>query len=571
MNNNIDLERKKYIEDKTHKYGEVVSIIADKKKWKVYSSIITLIAMLLIAIMIACGNMLITFIFIFMSLILYIVEFFTIMSTNNKFYQAINFAIKEDIDENFVPNKYSSEEDPDVISSDLTLVRGYDQQYSLNMLFNFYFATEVEKVEYDRYIFNGKVIYLNMDWLWTEGKIEYRYSQRPSSTSKYDDKADYEAINILTKINTNKRLFIKTVRKNKNKECENGFDSIFYNDYENTLEYDRKNLEKFKEHLTGSFKKQHYFDEPYYEYLNLDEKLKNKILDIYNKYNIEFTVSIKCGVLRIETVYSKFQYERGYDIAYSLERTYTELLELFMEYEKEYGIKKGYQIMPEEYKGIKNLILDLDNTIILDTEEDSECYREALTNCGYDDDYFYAIFEAIDEYDKILDENNLYYNKEDMVNFINETLGQDYSVELIDEISKCIGKYWTKNILLSKETIEYLASKYNLYIFTNYFEDAQSERIKNIGYEKYFKGIFAADKYGSKPFKKSFENVLNKIEAKPEECLMIGDNKSRDILGASTVNMKAILVDYNGFRDVKDIKLDNYIAVSDINEIKDIL
>ena len=168
-------------------------------------------------------------------------------------------------------------------------------------------------------------------------------------------------------------MFIKTVRKNKNKECENGFDSIFYNDYENTLEYDRKNLEKFKEHLTGSFKKQHYFDEPYYEYLNLDEKLKNKILDIYNKYNIEFTVSIKCGVLRIETVYSKFQYERGYDIAYSLERTYTELLELFMEYEKEYGIKKGYQIMPEEYKGIKNLILDLDNTIKLDTEEDSEC------------------------------------------------------------------------------------------------------------------------------------------------------------------------------------------------------
>ena len=161
-------------------------------------------------------------------------------------------------------------------------------------------------------------------------------------------------------------------------------------------------------------------------------------------------------------------------------------------------------------------------------------------------------------------------------------LKADNSILIEDDSYEELWAEILKNISLNKATynitydnkelfIEYLASKYNLYIFTNYFEDAQSERIKNIGYEKYFKGIFAADKYGSKPFKKSFENVLNKIEAKPEECLMIGDNKSRDILGASTVNMKAILVDYNGFRDVKDIKLDNYIAVSDINEIKDIL
>lgn len=50
---------------------------------------------------------------------------------------------------------------------------------------------------------------------------------------------------------------------------------------------------------------------------------------------------------------------------------------------------------------IKNLIFDLDNTIIKDEEEDSIYYKEALKKCGYDETNYYKIFCSIDEYDAI--------------------------------------------------------------------------------------------------------------------------------------------------------------------------
>lgn len=217
---------------------------------------------------------------------------------------------------------------------------------------------------------------------------------------------------------------------------------------------------------------------------------------------------------------------------------------------------------------IKNLIFDLDNTIIKDDDKkDSQTYKEALKNCGYNEEKYYKIYVVIDEYDKSLTEQNMYYNEKDMLDFINKKLETQYEIKLIDELLKVAGKYWTKEILIQKEIIEKLALKYNLYVYTNYFTIAQEERLKNIGYLKYFKKVFGADKYGSKPFKKSLEKILNEINAKPNECIMIGDDKSRDILVANKVNMKSILFDFDGKRDKKICDVKDYIILKDFNNI----
>ena len=178
------------------------------------------------------------------------------------------------------------------------------------------------------------------------------------------------------------------------------------------------------------------------------------------------------------------------------------------------------------------------------------------------------IYNLIDEYEKIFSEEKNFFDKKELLDFINNSLNQNYPIELIDEISKVTGKYWIKEVYLKEDIIKELYKKYNLYVYTNYFEDAQSLRIKNIGYDKYFKKIFAADKFGCKPYKTSFNRVLKFLNTKPEECLMIGDSKDKDILAANNVGMKAILFDYDGTRDDKKLCLDNYIV---INEMKDIL
>ena len=96
------------------------------------------------------------------------------------------------------------------------------------------------------------------------------------------------------------------------------------------------------------------------------------------------------------------------------------LLEIFGELERT-NDKVRFNSVANNYHEVKNLIFDLDNTIIFDTEEDSEYYREALENAGFTDDYFYGIYQVIDYYDKAITEDNPYYNEKEMLDFINES------------------------------------------------------------------------------------------------------------------------------------------------------
>lgn len=223
------------------------------------------------------------------------------------------------------------------------------------------------------------------------------------------------------------------------------------------------------------------------------------------------------------------------------------------------------------YSKIKNLIFDLDNTIILNEEKDVELYKEALEKLGYDTKDYLKVFNCIDDYEKSITEEELYYSKENMIKYINFNLKKNYSIKLIDELSDIVAKKWINKVLLQEETVKYLYSKYNLYVYTNFFQEQQYKRIQNIGYDKYFKGVFGADIYGCKPHKKGLENVLKKINALPEECLMIGDSKLKEVRLANSVGMQAILLDFDGKRDDKNIYANNYIVVRNLKKLEEIL
>lgn len=220
---------------------------------------------------------------------------------------------------------------------------------------------------------------------------------------------------------------------------------------------------------------------------------------------------------------------------------------------------------------IKNIIFDLDNTIIEDKDDYILYYKEALKNCGYSEDDYLNIYNAIEDYFYSFTDDNRFYSRENAIEFLNKKLNTNYDIKLIDEINKVIGKHWTKYILLSENTLKYLSSKYSLYVFSNWFEDCQTERLKSIGYLKYFSKVFGADNFGAKPFKASFNDILNFISASPSECIMIGDTKVDDILGANNAGIPAILFDYNSKRDKKDIFAPNYTVIKNLKELEKIL
>ena len=89
---------------------------------------------------------------------------------------------------------------------------------------------------------------------------------------------------------------------------------------------------------------------------------------------------------------------------------------------------------------IKNIIFDLDNTIIKYTDDYALSYKEALKNCGYDENDYLKIYNAINDYNLLLNENDCFYSTESLLAFLNNRLNTNYTIELVNELIKCCRK-----------------------------------------------------------------------------------------------------------------------------------
>ncbi len=444
-------------------------------------------------------------------------------------------------------------EDIDCIDEDLNAIIEYDMCANENMIYTYDLPYD-SLMDWHKIEFKKKEVYLTQ-------KI---FQRRIGKSVSY-----FKNINVFTKLNINKRFHLKTNDMVSKEKSEN-FEDVFADSREKIIDYDLENFKELNDNLNEEFYHIYFSEIENPEYLELEKITKRKLVDIYNRYNVAFTISLKDSLFRLHISKPTNRTKNDFGLAYDMKKTIEEIIELFIELE---NIEKKIRLSDFDIDSskVKNIIFDLDNTIILDTEEDSEYYREALINAGFTDDYFYGIYQAIDEYDKILTEDNPYYDESKLLEFINEYLGQEFNMDVIRGLKEVAGREWTKRVIVPEDVMEYLSSKYNLYVYTNYFQDVQEERINNIGYSKYFKKIFGADKYGCKQFKKCFEKVLAEINSKPEECIMIGDDKSRDIVAANNMKMKSLLYDYNNKRDKKEIKAKDYFVIKNMNELKSLL
>lgn len=213
---------------------------------------------------------------------------------------------------------------------------------------------------------------------------------------------------------------------------------------------------------------------------------------------------------------------------------------------------------------IKRIIFDLDNTLI-DWKENysTDAVKNACDKFGikYNDEIIKNIVNVIDNYEK----NNEYFNINIMQELINKELNVYYTTDFTKEILKhfetCVPKEIDINII---KTLDYLQSRYELVILTNWFERTQIERLKNAKIYKYFKHVYATEKIKVKPNKEAFETAIGKMEA--NECLMIGDDLKIDIDGALNIGINAI------FLNRKKISVDKkYTFITHLDELIKIL
>lgn len=77
--------------------------------------------------------------------------------------------------------------------------------------------------------------------------------------------------------------------------------------------------------------------------------------------------------------------------------------------------------------------------------------------------------------------------------------------------------------------------------------------IKILGIDRFLKYRFFSSRYGyKKPDERLFKIAMKKLDVKPENSLYIGDNPSRDLVGAKNAGMKFLLFrtnckNYNGY------------------------
>lgn len=202
---------------------------------------------------------------------------------------------------------------------------------------------------------------------------------------------------------------------------------------------------------------------------------------------------------------------------------------------------------------IKKIIFDLDNTLI-NWEDTYFTYAVENTckdlNITYSNKILELVINSINNYESLYNKfttENLtkLFNNMAQENSINFKFTENFTKKILFYFSCCIPKQIDSNIL---NILDYLHKKYELVILTNWFEKEQAIRLKNSGLLPYFTNVYGTEKIKIKPNTEAFQTAIG--TCKPEECIMIGDNFSSDILGALNSNINAIFlnkksVDFN--------------------------
>lgn len=107
------------------------------------------------------------------------------------------------------------------------------------------------------------------------------------------------------------------------------------------------------------------------------------------------------------------------------------------------------------------------------------------------------------------------------------------------------------------DVLQYLSSKYQLYILTNGFDDVQEIKLSRSNLTSYFRGMVTSETIGyRKPSREIFEHAMHVASAGAEESLMIGDNLRADVLGARNASIDSIYFNPTGAGHNEDIHLE---------------
>lgn len=126
----------------------------------------------------------------------------------------------------------------------------------------------------------------------------------------------------------------------------------------------------------------------------------------------------------------------------------------------------------------------------------------------------------------------------------------------------------------AREVLEWCGERRDQFVMaviTNGFSEAQLPKMKTAGIDKYFDYFFLSEDIGyMKPDRRFFDAAIAKMGAKPEQCLVIGDDYKVDILGAMNAGIPQVYYNLNGNPLPEGCAKPTY-EIKDLRDLKDII
>ena len=189
----------------------------------------------------------------------------------------------------------------------------------------------------------------------------------------------------------------------------------------------------------------------------------------------------------------------------------------------------------------KNLFFDLDDTLWAFSANARDTFEEMYDKYGlgafFDSfEHFYSLYQQRNT-ELWIEYGNGRITKEELnrqrflhpleaVGAGDSALAEAYSEDFFSVIP-------TKSRLMphAKEVLEYLASRYNLFILSNGFHELQSRKMHSAGIDHYFKKVILSDDIGLlKPAPQLFYFALSATQSELRDSLMIGDSWEADMV-----------------------------------------
>lgn len=219
---------------------------------------------------------------------------------------------------------------------------------------------------------------------------------------------------------------------------------------------------------------------------------------------------------------------------------------------------------------IKAVIFDFDGTMSNRQENAYYVFDEYLKP------YFTELTDI--EYEAVLQDMMIYdcngttkiaYRLAPFVNKYGKYLPEDF----VEVFTQWYIDYMWKHSVLKPEAIDMLVELkkqgYKLGLLSNGSSKSQHDKIDYVDLPKYFDEVIVTGDYEfSKPDKRIYEVMADKLDVKCEECLFIGDTFSSDILGAIRANMVPVWI-----LQLSERPADRYhgYRIEKLNQIYDIL